>query len=62
MIYGNKIQTEKINGDPVLCFFNVRLKPDIGQKGALQSSESDKSAKQDFNSKSNEPPPEEILF
>jgi phage/plasmid-associated DNA primase len=57
---------KKINGEPVLCFFNIRLKPDIGQKGALQSPENGKAVKQNLNSGnnsgSNEPPPDEIPF
>jgi P4 family phage/plasmid primase-like protien len=57
-----KYKQKKINGEPVLCFFNIRLKPDIGQKGALQSPENDKAAKQDINSGFSEPPPEEIPF
>jgi phage/plasmid-associated DNA primase len=54
---------KKINGEPVLCFFNVRLKPDIGQRDTLRPPENDKTIKQEINSgSSDEPPPEEIPF
>jgi phage/plasmid-associated DNA primase len=53
---------KKINGVPVLCFFNIRLKPDIGQMDTPKPQENDGAGKQDFSSGNNEPPPEEAPF
>jgi hypothetical protein len=54
---------KKINGEPVLCFFNIRLKPDTGQTDTPRPPENDKTIRQDINSgNNNEPPPEEIPF
>jgi hypothetical protein len=51
---------KKINGEPVLCFFNIRLKPDIGQTDASRPPEDNKGSIQ--NNDSGNPPPEEIPF
>jgi hypothetical protein len=53
---------KKINGEPILFFFNIRLKPDIGQTDTPQPQENDKAVKQNANSGNDEPPLDEIPF
>jgi P4 family phage/plasmid primase-like protien len=56
---------KKIKGEPVLCFFNIRLKPDIGQTDMSPLPwENDRVVKNNNNSRdgSGNPPPEEIPF